>query len=82
MFIQCKYILIYDIIIVLLLYSDAINAKNITKFAGVVENITVYVSEDESYFKSNTALKSLKLNISWTPPNGEKELSSYRYCIN
>ncbi|KYN19295.1 Fibroblast growth factor receptor [Trachymyrmex cornetzi] len=84
MFIQCKYILIYDIIIVWLLYSDAIcatNAKNITKFAGVVENITVYVSEDESYFKSDNALKSLKLNISWTPSNGEKEPSSYSVMI-
>ncbi|EGI68910.1 Fibroblast growth factor receptor [Acromyrmex echinatior] len=81
MFIQCKYILIYDIIIVLLLYSDAINAKNITKFAGVVENITVYVSEDESNFKSDNALKSLKLNISWTPSNGEKEPSSYSVMI-
>ncbi|KAG5319797.1 FES kinase, partial [Acromyrmex heyeri] len=81
MFIQCKYILIYDIIIMLLLYSDAINAKNITKFAGVVENITVYVSEDESYFKSDNALKSLKLNVSWTPSNGEKEPSSYSVMI-
>ncbi|KYN31606.1 Fibroblast growth factor receptor [Trachymyrmex septentrionalis] len=84
MFIQCKYILIYDIIIVWLLYSDAtcaINAKNITKFAGVVENITVYVSEDESYFKSDNALKSLKLNVSWTPSNGEKKPSSYSVMI-
>ncbi|KAG5334573.1 FES kinase, partial [Acromyrmex charruanus] len=81
MFIQCKYILIHDIIIMLLLYSDAINAKNITKFAGVVENITVYVSEDESYFKSDNTLKSLKLNVSWTPSNGEKEPSSYSVMI-
>lgn len=84
MFIQCKYILIYDIIIVWLLYSDTIcaNAKNVTKFAGVVENITVHVSENESYFKNDNVLKSLKLNVSWTPPNGEKEPSSYRYCTN
>ncbi|KYM94722.1 PREDICTED: fibroblast growth factor receptor 1-like [Cyphomyrmex costatus] len=84
MFIQCKYILIYDIIIVLLLYSNIIyatNAKNVTKFAGIVENITVYVLEDESYFKSNSILKPLKLNVSWTPPNGKKEPSSYSVMV-
>ncbi|XP_018315418.1 vascular endothelial growth factor receptor 3 isoform X1 [Mycetomoellerius zeteki] len=83
MFIQCKYILIYDIIIVWLLYSDTIcaNVKNVTKFAGVVENITVHVSENESYFKNDNVLKSLKLNVSWTPPNGEKEPSSYSVMI-
>lgn len=84
MFILCKWILIYDIVAVLLLYSDTIcatNEKNVTKFAGVVENITVYVLEDESYFKNDNVMKSLKLNISWMPPNGGKQPSSYR-CIN
>jgi len=79
--IQCKWILIYDIIIVWFFYSNIIyatNAKNVTKFAGMVENITVYVLEDKSYFKSNNVLK---LNISWLPPNGGKQPSSYR-CTN
>lgn len=83
MFILCKWILIYDIIVVLFLYFDTIcgtNAKNVTKFAGVVENITVYVLEDESYFKNDNVLKSLKLNVSWMPPIGGKP-SSYR-CID
>jgi len=79
--IQCKWILIYDIIIVWLFYSNIIyatNEKNVTKFAGIVENITVYVLEDKSYFKNDNILK---LNISWMPPNGGKQPSSYR-CTN
>jgi len=67
-------------VVVLLLYSDticAINTKNVTKFAGVVENITVNVLED-SYLKNDDVLKSLKLNVSWMPPKAGKP-SSYRY---
>lgn len=81
---QCKWILIYDIVIVLLLYSDTIcatNIKNAPKFVGIVENITVYGVEDQSYFKSDNVMKSLKLNVSWMPPNGGKQPSSYR-CTN
>ncbi|XP_011645406.1 vascular endothelial growth factor receptor 3 [Pogonomyrmex barbatus] len=79
---QCKWILFYDII-VLLLYFNITCAKDIknTKFAGIVENITVYVLEDENYFKSNNILKSLKLNVSWTPPNRGKQPSSYSIMI-
>lgn len=82
MFILCKRILIYDIVVVLFLFSDTIcatNEKDVAKFAGVVENITVHVLEDESYFKNDNVVKSLKLNVSWMPPNGEKQPSSYRY---
>ncbi|XP_011705937.1 PREDICTED: uncharacterized protein LOC105461151 [Wasmannia auropunctata] len=84
MFIQCKWILIYDIVIVWLLYSNTIcatNAKNVANFAGVVENITVYVLEDKNYFKSDNDLKSLKLNISWIPPNEGKQPESYSIMI-
>lgn len=83
MFIQCKWILTYDMVIVLLLSGTicATNAKNTPKFVGIVENITVYVLEDESYFQSDNVLKPLKLNVSWMPPNGGKQPSSYR-CIN
>lgn len=84
MFIRCKWILIYDIVAVLFLYFDttcATDVKDVAKFAGVVENITVYVLEDESYFKNDNVLKSLKLNVSWIPPNGRKQPSSYR-CAN
>lgn len=77
----CKWILIYDIVVVLLLYSDTIcatNTKNVAQFASVVENITVHVLEDESYLKNDNVLK---LNVSWMPPNGGKQPSSYR-CTN
>lgn len=76
---QCKRILIYNIIIILFLCSDTIctiNAKNIMKFAGIVENITVYALRDGSL--ENDMFKPLKLNISWVPPKEGKQPSSYR----
>ncbi|XP_024887703.1 tyrosine-protein kinase Mer-like isoform X2 [Temnothorax curvispinosus] len=83
MFILCKWIYICNIV-VLLLYFDTIcatNVKNVAKLAGVVENITVYVLEDESYLINDNILRSLKLNVSWTPPNGGKQPSSYSIMI-
>lgn len=82
MFTQCKWTLIYNIV-GLLLYFDitcAANAGNIIKFAGTVENITVYALEDENSLNNDNTLKSLKLNVSWIPPDGERQPSSYR-CI-
>lgn len=85
MFTQCKYvcmwILIRDIVIVLLLLSHAIcatNIKNVIKFAGIVENITVYALEDVNDLENENTLKSLRMNISWMPPSKGKEPSSYR----
>ncbi|XP_071570605.1 vascular endothelial growth factor receptor 3 [Temnothorax nylanderi] len=83
MFIPCKWIYICDLV-ALLLYFDTIcatNVKNVAKLAGVVENITVYVLEDESYLINDNILRSLKLNVSWTPPNGGKQPSSYSIMI-
>lgn len=78
MFVQCKWILIYNIIIILFLCSNTTNAKNAMRFAGIVENITVYALKDENYLENDNILKSLKLNISWIPPNKGKQPSSYR----
>ncbi|KAL0123419.1 hypothetical protein PUN28_005742 [Cardiocondyla obscurior] len=83
-FILYKWILIYDIVTLLLLHTDticAINAEDVKKFAGVVENITVHVVEDSDYFINDNATKSLKLNISWMPPNEGKQPSSYSVII-
>jgi len=83
---QCKSILasIYGIVLVLLFNTYATNVK-IAKvgFVGIVKNITVYAFEDEIDLKNRDiyALKSLKLNISWIPPNGEKQPSSYRWAF-
>lgn len=90
MFVQCKCVcmwtLIHYIIIMLLLLSHticAINTKNAIKFAGIVENITVYALEDVNNLENKNTLKSLKMNISWMPPSEGKQPSSYRflYCL-
>ncbi|XP_036148179.1 vascular endothelial growth factor receptor 3 isoform X2 [Monomorium pharaonis] len=84
MFIRWKLIIIYDIIIVTLLYFNTICAtgvRNPMKFAGVVENITVYVLEDTNYFQSDSVQKSLKMNVSWMPPSEGKQPSSYSIMI-
>ncbi|XP_011859513.1 PREDICTED: platelet-derived growth factor receptor alpha [Vollenhovia emeryi] len=83
MFVLCKWILIYNTV-VLLLYSDTVcatNAKEVEKLAGVVENITVQVLEDKSYLKNDNVLESLKLNVSWIPPSGGKQPYSYSIMI-
>jgi len=75
---MCVLNLMCDIIIVLLLLSHTICAtNNAIKFAGVVENITVYTLEND--LKSENALKSLKINISWMAPSAGKQPSSYRF---
>ncbi|GAB1862189.1 Vascular endothelial growth factor receptor 3-like isoform X1 [Camponotus japonicus] len=51
------------------------------RFAGIVENITVYALKDENYLENDNILKSLKLNISWIPPNKGKQPSSYSIII-
>jgi len=79
----CKSILIYSIVIVLLFNTYVTNVKIATVgFVGIVKDITVYALEDESDFKNGDmyVLKSLKLNISWIPPNGRKQPSSYRWA--
>lgn len=49
------------------------------EFVGNVRNVTVKVLQDEPGFESDTDLhKSLKLNVSWLPPDGNKRPSSYR----
>lgn len=81
MFAQCKWVLIYNMIIILFLCSNTIcttNAENAMRFTGVVENITVYAIKDENYLENDNMLKSLKLNISWMPPNKGKQPISYR----
>ncbi|CAL1681076.1 unnamed protein product [Lasius platythorax] len=51
------------------------------RFAGIVENITVYALRDGSYLENDNMLQSLKLNISWVPPNKGKQPSSYSIII-
>lgn len=78
---SCKRILTYSIIIILFICTDTIhttNVKNTMRFAGIVENITVYALRDGSYLENDNMLQSLKLNISWVPPNKGKQPSSYR----
>ncbi|KAI4483139.1 hypothetical protein M0804_008194 [Polistes exclamans] len=56
-------------------------ASNTNKFVGNVKNITVYVLKDDKYLNSNDIYKSLKLNISWLPPNENKQPSSYSVIV-
>ncbi|XP_035722626.1 vascular endothelial growth factor receptor 2-like isoform X1 [Vespa mandarinia] len=56
-------------------------ASNIDKFVGNVKNITVYTLKDENYLNDNDIYKSLKLNISWLSPNGNKQPSSYSVIV-
>ncbi|XP_019700807.1 platelet-derived growth factor receptor alpha [Harpegnathos saltator] len=79
MFAQCKWILIC-IIAILFLHFTTICATN-SKFAGVVNNITVYALEDENSFVSDSTLNSLKLNISWIPPHEGRQPSSYSIIV-
>lgn len=84
MFLQYKWILTYIIVIILLLHSTTIcatNSKKVTKFAGIVKNITVYALEDEHSLESNSTSKSLKLNVSWMPPDEGRQPSWYRWDI-
>lgn len=60
------------------LCSNTTNATNTMRFAGIVKNITVNLLNNENYLENNNILKSLKLNISWLPPNEGKQPSSYR----
>lgn len=46
----------------------------------LTNNITVYVFEDENSFENGSMLKSLKLNVSWIPPDKGRRPSSYR-CV-
>ncbi|EZA58164.1 Fibroblast growth factor receptor [Ooceraea biroi] len=82
---QCKLILVYGIVIALFLSNTcATNAKIATaRFPGIVENITVRALEGGNYLENEDAhtLKSLKLNVSWVPPNGGKRPSSYSILI-
>lgn len=74
---------IYNIaFIILLLHSTtcATDSKNVVKFAGIVKNIVVYAVEDENSLESNSTTKSLKLNVSWIPPDEGRQPSWYR-CI-
>lgn len=80
---QYKWILIYDIIVVVLLLHSttcATSPKKVMKYVGIVNNITVYALENENSVESDSVSKSLKLNISWMPPN-EGKPSSYRWTI-
>lgn len=78
MFAQCKWVLTYNMVIISFLCFDTICTTNAMRFTGIVENITVYAIKDENYLQSDNMLKSLKLNISWMPPNKGKQPSSYR----
>lgn len=79
MFTRHNWILIWNTI-TLFLYFNTTCANSSRNFAGIVENVTVYVLENASYFEDDNTFKSLKLNISWMPPNGDRKPSSYR-CI-
>ncbi|XP_029659980.1 vascular endothelial growth factor receptor 3-like [Formica exsecta] len=81
MFAQCKWVLIYNMVIISFLCFDTICTTNAMRFTGIVENITVYAIKDENNLQSDNMLKSLKLNISWMPPNKGKQPSSYSIII-
>ncbi|KAI4496150.1 hypothetical protein M0802_008017 [Mischocyttarus mexicanus] len=56
-------------------------ASNANKFVGNVKNITVNVLKDDKYLNADDVYKSLKLNISWLPPHGNKQPSSYSVIV-
>lgn len=80
-----NWILIYDIVVIIsLLYSNATCAptrKNETRSARIVKNITVYAFGEENSLESDGMSQSLKLNVSWMPPDEGRQPSSYRCTI-
>lgn len=52
--------------------------ESAAEFVGIVQNLSVKALQDDRYIKNNDTYKSLKLNISWLPPNSNRQPSSYR----
>ncbi|KAK2585418.1 hypothetical protein KPH14_010086 [Odynerus spinipes] len=73
-FLQC-------IVILLFFNTVKLRASTTKKYVGNVQNITVYAIENKKYLDNNDIYKSLKLNISWLPPNGNKQPSSYSVIV-
>lgn len=77
MLVRVQSLLIYAALVLSCLYNENY-AKNTNQFVGAVRNLSVKLLQDWNYKEKHDAYKFLKLNISWLPPNGTKQPSSYR----
>ncbi|KAL2728049.1 vascular endothelial growth factor receptor 1-like [Vespula maculifrons] len=69
-------------IVIFLIFNINISwASSTNKLFGDVRNITVYALEDEKYLNHYDIYQSLKLNISWLPPNENMQPSSYSVTV-
>lgn len=71
-------LLIYAVFVLSYLYKENYAENNTNEFVGAVRNLSVKFLQDLNYKEKQDAYKSLKLNISWLPPNSSKQPSSYR----
>lgn len=75
---QTSSFFLQSIVIFLIFNINILWASSTNKLFGDVRNITVYALEDKKYLNHYDIYQSLKLNISWLPPNENMQPSSYR----
>ncbi|XP_076634682.1 receptor-type tyrosine-protein kinase FLT3 isoform X1 [Colletes latitarsis] len=72
--------LIYGIFISLYLCSKY-HVESVVRYVGAVQNLSVEALQDNRYIESNNTYKFLQLNISWLPPNSNRQPASYSIIV-
>ncbi|XP_076757297.1 uncharacterized protein LOC143427249 [Xylocopa sonorina] len=78
---QIQPLLVYGVVVFFLFYNGKHVKGTGGEFVGAVRNLTVKVLPDREYAERKDAYKFFKLNISWLPPNGTRQPSSYSIIV-